>query len=496
MKLKKMICLAAVLSLLAVSTAGCASTGHSETQTVTEKNFAADKAGDTVPEGKKAADAAEIAPEGEAAPALKDDAAKSTAKSEDRAILNGMTEAAAVSEGDAVTDFEGTEAAKSPEGVIAYEGEVIGEAKGEKKIEPTEPMDPAEPITEESPAVIEEPYEVPEAGLLTAGEWNDNLNWGFFSNLVNSQKINFPSFGLDPRYRTMVTVKNDKNQNIANAKARLLDKEGNILWSGMTDKNGVVYLFGTGVNADSVEIESGNVKQNFKLEVSSVDEQGNIKTAENSLEVKLNTENQLYPNTEIMFLIDATGSMTDELVFLQSEFTEIAKETGTQNTKFAVHFYRDHGDDYVTKNYDFTNNISELQQKINSESASGGGDFPEAVAEALDEAVFQSSWSDDSVKLVFMIFDAPPHEQTEEKIQKAVKEAAVRGIHIIPVIASDSDRETELFGRALAIVTGGTYVFLTDDSGIGNSHLEPIIGSYETEKLYDIIIRLIHQYQQ
>ncbi|MCR4708431.1 MAG: hypothetical protein K5746_10855, partial [Clostridiales bacterium] len=53
------------------------------------------------------------------------------------------------------------------------------------------------------------------------------------------------------------------------------------------------------------------------------------------------------------------------------------------------------------------------------------------------------------------------------------------------------DRETELFGRALAILTGGTYVFLPDDSGVGNSHLEPIVGAYTVEKLHDVIVRII-----
>ena len=63
-------------------------------------------------------------------------------------------------------------------------------------------------------------------------------------------------------------------------------------------------------------------------------------------------------------------------------------------------------------------------------------------------------------------------------------------------IISHNEKETELFGRGLAIFTGGTYVFLTDDSGVGDSHLEPIIGTYEVESLYDLIVRLIEEYRQ
>ena len=61
----------------------------------------------------------------------------------------------------------------------------------------------------------------------------------------------------------------------------------------------------------------------------------------------------------------------------------------------------------------------------------------------------------------------------------------------MPVVASNAERETELFGRALAIMTNSNYVFLTDDSGIGDSHLEPIIGDYKVELLHDIIVRNI-----
>ena len=62
---------------------------------------------------------------------------------------------------------------------------------------------------------------------------------------------------------------------------------------------------------------------------------------------------------------------------------------------------------------------------------------------------------------------------------------------MVPVVASNAERDTELFARALAICTGGTYVFLTDDSGVGESHLEPIVGPYTVEKLHDILVRII-----
>ena len=92
-------------------------------------------------------------------------------------------------------------------------------------------------------------------------------------------------------------------------------------------------------------------------------------------------------------------------------------------------------------------------------------------------------------------YPGTPSTQITEYVMKS-KEAAAKGIRIIPVVSSNSERDTELFARALAVTTGGDYVFLTDDSGIGDSHLEPIIGSYEVRKLYDIIIDVINDYKQ
>ena len=161
-----------------------------------------------------------------------------------------------------------------------------------------------------------------------------------------------------------------------------------------------------------------------------------------------------------------------------------------------MNFYRDKGDEYVTKCNDFTTDTAALQKALNDEFAEGGGDTPEAVDKILEETMLKSDWRDESVKIAFLIFDAPPHDGTEETIIKAVKAAAEKGIRLIPVVSSNSERDTELFGRAIAITTGGTYVFLTDDSGIGDSHLEPIIGDYKVEKLYDIIIRLVNSYRQ
>jgi hypothetical protein len=48
--------------------------------------------------------------------------------------------------------------------------------------------------------------------------------------------------------------------------------------------------------------------------------------------------------------------------------------------------------------------------------------------------------------------------------------------------------------RSIALATNGTYAFLTDDSGIGGSHLKPSTDSYEVETLNDLLVRVIKSY--
>ncbi len=69
--------------------------------------------------------------------------------------------------------------------------------------------------------------------------------------------------------------------------------------------------------------------------------------------------------------------------------------------------------------------------------------------------------------------------------------AAEKGIKIIPITASGIDKTTEYLMRSFAILTNGSYVFITDDSGVGNDHLEPTIGEFEIEKLNDLMVRLV-----
>jgi hypothetical protein len=65
------------------------------------------------------------------------------------------------------------------------------------------------------------------------------------------------------------------------------------------------------------------------------------------------------------------------------------------------------------------------------------------------------------------------------------------GVHVYPIASSGIDDATEYQMRATAQLTGGRYLFLTDDSGIGNSHAEPHIPCYAVSRLDHAVVRMV-----
>ena len=101
-------------------------------------------------------------------------------------------------------------------------------------------------------------------------------------------------------------------------------------------------------------------------------------------------------------------------------------------------------------------------------------------------------------RLAFLILDAPPHHTQKilDSIHSSIKAYAAKGIKIIPVAASGVDKSTEFLVRLMAMMTDGTYVFITNDSGVGNDHITPTVGGYQVEQLNSLLIRLINKYSE
>ena len=337
-------------------------------------------------------------------------------------------------------------------------------------------------------------------GIITAAEWNDLDNWIFWENIISTNDFkSIPQhWTIFNNNRIAVTVVSSDSTPIIDALVKL-KRDGTTIFTARTDNKGKAELwidiFNNNTNIDfsklTFDINNGTV---VSLTVKS------FKDGPNKIVIPSTTiENKI----EISFVVDATGSMGDELEFLKTELLDVISKIKKENPNSMVLtssvFYRDEGDDYVTRVSNFTNDNNTTVNFIRNQSAGGGGDTPEAVHSALDKAVNELQWSSNAkTRIMFLVLDAPPHHNNSVigSIQASILKATEKGIKIIPITASGIDKETEFLMRFLSISTNGTYVFITDDSGIGNSHLQASVGDFQVEYFFNLMIRLINKYAE
>jgi hypothetical protein len=338
-----------------------------------------------------------------------------------------------------------------------------------------------------------------QSGVITAGEWNDLEEWPFWTELMknNAYSVHGRTWGFDVSNRYSVILKDPNNQPVQDAELILKNQSGQELWAGRSDNRGKAELWsGLFRNAElpsSVRISYQG--QSFTYNDLTTFDQG-------SNEITLAVPAKNTEAIDVMLVVDATGSMGDELEYLKNELYDVlerVRQTAGNQLRTGSVFYRDRGDVYVTRMSPFTTNVNTTVQFVKNQMAGGGGDFPEAVHTALQKAVQENNWSSQArARLLFLMLDAPPHEtpQVIDKLQQLIRQAAKTGIKIIPITASGIDKSTEFLMRFFSISTNGTYVFITNHSGIGNKHLEPTIGKYEVEYLNNLMVRLIMEYSE
>lgn len=349
-----------------------------------------------------------------------------------------------------------------------------------------------------------------QAGIVTAGEWSDLNNWSFWSGQMlageYAEKSDYWNFYTNNRIAIRVTDKNGKVVAGAPVKlSRKTDDGESTLWETVTDNHGRAECW---VGLYQKETASS---QNMSVSIDGqVMKQAPIICTWDSLQQQQPINNYVItPKTtvkssaDIAFVVDATGSMGDEIEFLKNDLVDIIGKASAIRPditmRTAALFYRDEGDEYVTRHADFTEKLSSTAEFVNNQRADGGGDYPEAVHTALEKMLQNLSWNAKArTRLAFLILDAPAHYEQGiiSSLQQSVKTCAKMGIRLIPVAASGVDKNTEFMLRFFAITTGGTYVFITDDSGVGYSHIKASVGDYKVEQLNNLIIRLIDYYTE
>ncbi|MCF6274293.1 MAG: VWA domain-containing protein, partial [Robiginitomaculum sp.] len=210
--------------------------------------------------------------------------------------------------------------------------------------------------------------------------------------------------------------------------------------------------------------------------------------------VDLKTNRQAIESLDLLLTIDATGSMGDEMRYLQSELKAIVGRVEVANPGIDIRtgliVYRDKGDAYIIREIPFTDDLEDFRKSLSEQNANGGGDTPEAMHLAM-QAGLKMNWRKDALKVNLLVADAPPHDQYISDTWEAGLISRSRGIHIVPLAASGVDKTAEFLMRSMAQITGGRFLFLTDDSGIGNPHAEPSVDCYVVTRLDGLVTRVL-----
>src|SRR6266536_1738829 len=178
------------------------------------------------------------------------------------------------------------------------------------------------------------------------------------------------------------------------------------------------------------------------------------------------------PRVDVAFVLDTTGSMGGLIDGAKRRIWSIARRIGEgrprPDLRIALVAYRDKGDAYVTRTYDFTADMDDVFARLSELRAEGGGDGPEHVSAALHDAVHRLSWSSGRGRrtIVRVGGGAPDeHDQDGFDYRRHVGEARQRGI-VVESIQCGDDAQTAEVWREIASAGAGTYARIDAQGGM------------------------------
>lgn len=176
---------------------------------------------------------------------------------------------------------------------------------------------------------------------------------------------------------------------------------------------------------------------------------------------------------EMVFVLDTTGSMGALIEGAKQRIwgivNDVMQESHT-SVRIGLVAYRDRGDEYVTQVLPLTADLDKVYTTLMDYRAMGGGDEAEDVRTALAEGVYKAGWSatsSDLAQIIFLVGDAPPHNDYSNSTDTLVTaaNAVQRGI-IVNTIQCGSMGETTRAWRAIAQRGNGEYFAIADNGGV------------------------------
>jgi Mg-chelatase subunit ChlD len=325
---------------------------------------------------------------------------------------------------------------------------------------------------------------------------DDNANFSEYLTFRARTQVAHRPRDIQERY--LLEVKDNRGRAVPDAEVAVQSAQGAAMWA-RTDTAGRVWLHPNAFDPAGAPLYDVAVRKDGRQA------QGYLQRGQKSaVQVVLPASGQQSPRArlDLVFLIDATGSMADEIDKLKTSLRAIAGEVAALPSQpdlcFGLVAYRDKGDAFLLRSHDLTNNLGDFQRVLNALHADGGGDYPEAMNEALHETVHNLSWrGNGTTRLVVLLADAPPNlNYGGPQYDDDMVAALGKGIKIFSVGASGLDKQGEFIQRQIAQYTGGRFVFLTyaqahnPSSGPGRETSHDV-SNYSVDTLDRLIVRLV-----
>jgi hypothetical protein len=332
----------------------------------------------------------------------------------------------------------------------------------------------------------------PQNGGLRAGSVDDNADFArYLDYLARYTSLGLADRPFDPSGRIVVTVRGE-NGLPAMGVPVAVSSGGQAVATLLTDATGraifLPALYGNPQPAYHVDAADGAADVTAGDPVS-------LTVASSQLPAAV--------PVDVLFLLDVTGSMGDEIDRLKQTIDQVAAQLSAlpqhPDLRLGMTLYRDEGDTFVTRTFDFTGDVAAFRDALSDVVADGGGDTPEAVEEALSAALAEPSWRDPAttVQTIFLVGDAAPHteRQLDEPWTASVVEAARRGITIDSIAASNTDDAAEHAFRGIAEATAGKFVFMSygaAGAAVG-TNTDITKADYEEMSLDALVVRFVSE---
>ena len=137
--------------------------------------------------------------------------------------------------------------------------------------------------------------------------------------------------------------------------------------------------------------------------------------------------------TDVVFVLDTTGSMMSYIDQMKTFIRNYSSKIKEINGRVGLVVYRDAGDEYTAKKLsDLQTDTADLLNKLESVSADGGGDGPEAALHASMVAMNEMKWQKGATKAIILLTDTGYHDP--DKVDGSTLAAvAKRSLEIDPV---------------------------------------------------------------